>query len=344
MPKGRNAPFFITKILHFEFWPYWLFYFPMYFYGIYLALKSRSAMYFSTANPGMKCSGVVGESKYKVLQSLPAAYTPKTLLIPSSIPYSSILKMISDYGFSYPFVVKPDVGERGAHVEVIRNESYLKAYLKGKSFDLNIQEYLDHPLEFGILYHRLPEEKSGHITSMVQKGFLYVTGDGQQTLHHLMKKEIRISNRIPYFEDKFRDQLDHVLLMNEKMYLEPIGNHCRGTTFYDACNLINDQLVKLFDEIALQVEGYYYGRFDVKVASTADLYRGENMKIIELNGVSSEVAHIYDPDYNLIRAYGDVFRHMKYIYEIAKLNHEKGVEYYPLRKFLKELVQHLRNK
>ena len=339
---NNRASFFLTKVFNFEYWPFWLFYIPMYFYGIYLALKSGSAMYFSTTNPGMKYSGVMGESKYKVLQSIPETYRPKTIFVASSTPYTSILDQIKSNKLSYPFVIKPDVGERGKNIEVIDNEHALKSYLINKSFDLNIQEFITLELEFGILYHHIPGEEKGQITSVVQKGFLYAKGDGQSNLLELLRKEIRIANRLDYFENKFRDKLETILQEGEKLYLEPIGNHSRGTTFYNANHIINDQLTQVFDHISHKIEGYYYGRFDLKVKSLEDLYEGKNMKIIELNGVSSEVAHIYDPAYQLIQAYKDVFKHMKYIYQIAKKNHNNGVSYNSLWAFLKDLRAHLK--
>lgn len=342
MLTGRSISFFITKLFNFEYWPFWLFYIPMYFYGIYLALKSRSAMYFSATNPGMKYSGVMGESKFKVLMSIPKEYRPKTVFLSSSTPYSSIIEKIQEHQLSYPFIVKPDAGERGKDVEMINSEAELKKYLTGKSSALNIQEFIDLDLEFGIMYHRMPGENKGTITSVVQKGFLFVTGDGKSNLLDLMKQEIRIVNRLNYFEKKYIENLGLVLSEGQKKYLEPIGNHCRGTTFYNANHIINDQLIRVFNDIALQIEGFYYGRFDLKVNSLEDLYKGKNMKIIELNGVSSEVAHIYDPNYKLIQAYKDVFAHMKYIYQIAKKNHNAGYPYDSLWIFMNDLRAHLR--
>lgn len=342
MDSGKNKSFFFNKLFNYEYWPFWLFYIPMYFYGIYLAIKSRSPMYFSSTNPGMKYSGVVGESKYKVLSTILDEYVPKTVFIASSTPYSSILNIIRENNISYPLIIKPDVGERGKDVEKLDDENELKQYLLGKSSDLNIQEFIEYELEFGIMYHRIPGDNIGKITSMVQKGFLSVTGDGQQTIRELLLGEIRSANRIEYFERKLDNQMDIVLTKGKKIYPEPIGNHCRGTIFYNANHLINEQLTKVINDIALNVDGYFYGRFDLKVNSVEDLYKGENMKIIELNGVSSEVAHIYDPNYKLIQAYKDVFAHMKYIYQIAIKNHEFGVTYDSLWVFLKDLLSHLK--
>lgn len=297
-------------------------------------------MYFSTANPGMKYSGVMGVSKYKVLSSIPKKYVPSTMLISTSTSFSRILTMIQEYGFRYPFIIKPDVGERGRDVEMISNEDELKAYLDGKCEDMIVQEFVDYALEFGIMYHRLPGESRGKVTSMVQKGFLSICGDGRKTIQQLLEEEIRANSRIDYLKNKHTASLKNVLESGEKMYLEPIGNHCRGTTFYNANHLINEKLTTIFDQIAHQIDGYFYGRFDIKVPLLDDLYSGENIKILELNGVSSEVAHVYDPDYRLIRAYKDIAKHMRYIYEIAKRNHISGIPYDQLSAFLKDLKIH----
>lgn len=299
-------------------------------------------MYFSTANLGMKYGGVIGESKSKILSSIPSQYLPETSYIPRNTSYSSILKVIETENIEYPFIIKPDIGERGKDVEVIRTEGELKTYLVHKTQDLIIQEYIDYELELGILYYRFPNEKKGQITSIVQKDFLSVTGDGKRNIRELIVNEIRAISRLDYLNKKFEDELDAILVDSEKRYLEPIGNHCRGTTFYNGNHLINEKLNLIFDKIALKIHGFNYGRFDIKVPTLDDLYNGKNIKILELNGVSSEVAHIYDPKYKLIQAYKDIAANMNIIALIAKKNHELGNGYDPLGRFLIDLIVHLK--
>ena len=299
-------------------------------------------MYFSACNPGMKYGGVMGESKYKVLSSIPKKYIPKSILITRSTSISNIQKIIDQELFSYPFIMKPDVGERGKDVEIIHSAQELKSYLKDKAFDLIVQEFVDYDLEFGVLYHRLPGASQGKVTSLVQKGFLTVTGDGKSNLNELISKEIRAKNRLDYLQNKFGYELEKVLPLEEKMRLESIGNHCRGTTFHNANHLINESLTDVFNQISLEIEGFFYGRFDLKVPSLDDLYHGRNIKILELNGVSSEVAHVYDPDYKLIQAYKDIGLHMNFIYQIARKNHALGVKYDSLWTFLTDLRKHLK--
>jgi phosphomannomutase len=62
-----------------------------------------------------------------------------------------------------------------------------------------------------------------------------------------------------------------VLSLGENRLLEPIGNHCRGTKFVNANHLINNQLDEVFSKISEGFEGFYYGRFDMKVESIDDL-------------------------------------------------------------------------
>ncbi len=340
----RSTTFFFTRLTRFEFWPYWFFYIPMYFYGLWLALRARSFMYFSTTNPGMKYGGVMGVSKYKVLRSMPEKFVPKSVLICPPFPVQRVLDILIENRFSFPFILKPDVGERGKDVELIRNETELAGYLAGKTHALIIQEYISGGLELGVLYHRLPREAKGEVTSMVRKGFLTVTGDGKASLRQLIEADIRAKGRLDYLLNKFGNEVERVLSDGEIVNLEPIGNHCRGTTFFNANALINDTLNEVFNKISLEIEGFYYGRFDFKVPALDDLYAGKNIKIFELNGVSSEVAHVYDPDYKLIQAYRDIARHMKYIYLIARQNHKQGRQYDSLFTFLKDLRRHLQNR
>lgn len=289
----------------------------------------------------MKYGGVMGESKFKVLQSIPKDFIPKSILLKAPVSMNIVLDKLMAEGFSFPVILKPDVGERGRGVEVIHNDKELAAYLIGKTEDVIVQDYITGGLEFGVFYHRLPLKANGVVTSMVKKGFLTVTGDGKATLRQLIEAEIRARSRLDYLLNKFENEVERVLLDGEIVNLEPIGNHCRGTTFFNANEFINDTLNEVFNKITLQIEGFYYGRFDLKVPSLHDLYEGKNIKIFELNGVSSEVAHVYDPDYKLIQAYRDIARHMKYIYLIAKKNHELGLEYDSVWRFLMDLRRHL---
>ena len=58
-----------------------------------------------------------------------------------------------------------------------------------------------------------------------------------------------------------------------------------------------------------------------------DLYTGQNIKIMELNGANSEPAHIYDPKMPILKAYRFLFNHWSNLYQISVRNHENGINY-----------------
>ena len=330
------------KRLHFEYWPYPVFYFPMLFYGLWLALRSRSIMYFSNTNPGMLFGGVMGESKWKVLNSIPPEYVPKTLLIQPPFIADEVMAALEKSALGFPLIAKPDRGERGRLVEKLQDKDALAAYLSAVNEDLLLQEYIGLPLELGILYYRYPDQEHGRISSVVQKAFLELEGDGVHTLGELVQHSPRARARREYFHARYKTEWTTVPASGERLLLEPIGNHNRGTVFRNANHLITPDLEQVFDRIAKKIAGFYYGRFDLRVSGLEDLYSGKNIRILELNGVSSEPAHIYDPGNNLIRAWRDVARHMAVIRRISEINLQMGYRRDSIFHFLAELRAHFR--
>ena len=334
-------PFYLSKWFHFEFWPFWIFYFPVYGYGLYLAIKARSFSYFTAANPGMKYGGAFGMDKMEILDLLDAKYIPKGFLSEKGSSAPSIVEQMQKMNFSFPIVCKPNVGERGIGVEKIDSEKDLESFLNSQNQDILVQEFIDFPIELGIFYHRFPITLKDGITSIVRKEFLSITGNGKAKFGDLVRENIRAKGRISYLRKKYKSKWKQVIPSGISYKLEPIGNHNRGTKFLDGNHLINDQLVAVFRNISKPLKGYDYGRFDIKVNSLADLQEGKNIKIIELNGTNSEPAHIYDPDYPIFKAYKEITKHMKLIYEISKENRKLGVKTEPFGMLLKGLYQHL---
>lgn len=332
-----------SKWLKWEFWPMWLFYLPVYAVYLWYSLRARSMPFFTASNPCMELGGFVDYSKWGVLKKIHPNYLPLGNLF-SKEEKTKVPQWLVEQNLSFPLIFKPDRGERGFGVEKIDNNIQMESYLKKVDRDFIVQEYINYPLEFGVMYSRIPGEKSGHIHSLVQKEFLTVTGDGKSTLLELFQTNERTKFHFNLVTDLFKDELNTILQDNERKELIAIGNHCRGTTFLDATHLINDQLLKTFDKIALPIEGFYFGRFDLRVPTIDDLYAGNNIKMMELNGVNSEPAHIYDPNMSLINAYKIMFNHWAIIYKISRINHKNGVPYASLWETYKRLTTHVKNK
>ena len=333
----------MKKSLKWEFWPFWVFYIPVYMHWLWYSLKSRSLVFFSVANPAMNLGGFSSYSKFKILELIPQEVVPAMFLL-ESVDYENVHQLRIKHGITFPLIAKPDLGERGFGVALIRSEDDLQEYLFTAKNDIIIQEYIDYPLELGVMYHRFAGEKQGEITSVVMKEFLSVVGDGVSTMAELFKKGKRTFYHIELLYGMYINQLDHVIAKGKEVQLQEIGNHSRGTTFLNANHLINEQMHQVFDEIALQIDGFYFGRFDLRVPSIDSLYRGENIKILELNGAASEPAHIYDPEMKLFTAYKDLFRHWKNLYLVSTKNKIAGHQYTPFLKAYKEHMNYFKTR
>ena len=284
--------------------------------------------FFTAANPIMKHGGFTDYSKYKVLAAIDKNYLPKTEFL-THASVSAVKELMQSSGISYPIILKPDIGERGFGVEKIDTDQGLEKYFKhhSKIEDLILQEYVGYTIELGVMYSRKASEASGQISSVVMKQFLTITGDGIHKLEYLFKNDSRAKFYADSLLELYTTELNLVLKNQETKELVAIGNHCRGTMFLDANHLINDQLLDVFDAIAIPIKGYHFGRFDLRVNSLEDLYQGKNIKIMELNGAASEPAHIYDPNMSLLKAYRHLFAHWQRLFEISVENHHKGVPY-----------------
>lgn len=314
------------KLTRYEYWPWWIFYLPLLPHLVRLSFQTRSLSFFSAVNPAIPLGGFVGESKSAILEKIEGKYLPKTLLIPASAPIKGLAEELKKSNIQFPLIAKPDSGLRGRGVQKISSPELLVDYLNKIRSPIIIQEYIDYPIELGILYSRLPSERRGKITSVTGKEFLSVKGDGRSTVEQLMQQNIRASFQVPRLKKEMPEMLQTILPEEKHLTLEPIGNHCRGTQFINRNDLINEKLEEVFDEICRPIDGFCYGRFDLKVSSIEALYKGEGIKIMELNGAVSEPGHVYDTSYTLKKAYKDVKEHWSRMAAIAAENMRDGVK------------------
>lgn len=333
-----NKPLWLLKLTRFEFWPYWVLYFPVLVYYLWLSIKARSITFFTAANPALYLGGLVGEQKHDILKKLPEQYLPNTIFIARHTPFTHIQQLLQEAGITFPCVAKPNVGERGFAVEVMHNKEDLLLYTNQYHHDFLIQPFIDLPIEAGVLCYRMPGGNT-RISSIVLKSYLAVTGNGNDSLETLIYQNIRARLRLNYLLHKFSGRLKYIPDKGEQILLEPIGNHCRGTTFLSGQHLITPATEVAFDKLMQQIDGVYIGRFDVKAESLQHLKEGR-ITVLELNGVASEPAHIYDPNCSLREAYRALFFHYHTIYNIAQANHQIGAQYAKTRTLFHQLWHH----
>ncbi len=317
---------FFFKLTHWEHWPFGILQFPVMLYWLWLSAKARSIFFFTGSNPGIEYGGMMGESKFDILAKVPADVAAKTIRMEWPTTAAEVLKAIENEGFSWPVIFKPDRGERGWMVKKIRSSSDIEPYLSAIKIPFLIQEFIDLPQEFGVFYVRHPAERSGQITSLVGKEMLHVIGDGKSTLQELILSNDRARIQWRVLRNTFHDDLHTIPDKDSTIELVGIGNHCLGTKFLDRTDLVTTQLVEAFDKISRRIDGFYYGRFDLRTTGVDDLRQGK-VKVMELNGVGAEPAHIYQPGYSFWRAVAVMLRHWKLIYQISMYNADHGFRF-----------------
>lgn len=310
-----------------EFWPVWLFYLPIVPWIAWLMLRYRSCTVWTAANPGIPHGGVVGESKFAILSQIPSPWrTPSALLESDALAnrLTAFANICRVHQWSFPLILKPDVGQRGEGVKIVRDEQDVAKYLEERATPIIIQTYHPGPFEAGVFYVRVPGDCSGRIFSITDKQFPIVFGDGKSTLRELILAHARYRFQKQVFFERHTSELERVLQLGERFQLSHTGNHCQGTLFLDGSHLITTQLEKRFDEIARMFDGFFFGRFDVRYRSVDGFLAGEDFSIVELNGVTSESTNLYDPKHTLWQAYSILAKQWSLLFRIGDANRRAG--------------------
>lgn len=339
----RRLAGFWKRAVEWEFWPPWAAYLPLAPYFLYLAVRHRSLTLFTAANPGIPSGGFAGESKSAILSRLGGAAAAYTVIPADLEPAARIQlawRFLREEGLEFPVVLKPDTGERGRGVSIVRTAAALASYLERASTDIILQQYVP-GVEFGVFYYRYPHEASGRIFSITEKRFPAVTGDGRATLRELILRDRRAAAIARTYEKLAARPLDEAPAAGENVPLAEIGSHCRGAIFLNGARLLTPALEEAVDRIARAHPGFCFGRFDVRAPSTAAFAAG-HFTVIELNGVSAEATHIYDPSVSWLETYRVMFRQWRIAFGIGEANRARGTRPMPLGAFLALVARHLR--
>ncbi len=286
-----------------------------------------------------------GEGKKEMYDQLPQHLMPVTIYIHHKDDFEQVLRKVEMSGLRYPFIVKPDVGMKGILFRVIENENQLKKYHDRIPVEYIAQDKIDYPIEVSVFYYRYPWRKKGRISGFIHKELLQVKGNGKSTLKELIHDHPRARYRLEEMEHRHGHRYERIIPADELFYLSYAGNHNRGAQFTNLHNEIDDDLLKVFDELSHFNGNFFYGRYDIKTVSIEDLKQGKNFSILEFNGAGAEPNHIYDCNMSLWKAYATILQHWKALYKISKYNREHGVNYWPLQKgrlYLKEARKHFK--
>ena len=275
---------------------------------------------------------------------LPKEFYPKTIYINPKESFENVMTLVRQNAFTFPFIVKPDIGAKGLLFRKIDNGNELKIYHEKNTVDYLVQELVTYPLEVSVFYYRYPHKEKGVITGFIQKDLMDVFGDGKKTLWELILAHPNARHRTDEMRIKHEENLQKVFPKGERYILTYAANLNRGAKFSDLYHHVDDALLKIFDSISHTAQ-FYYGRYDIKCESIEDLKQGKNFTILEFNGSGAEPNHVYHTGYSLFGAYKVFLRHWKVLYDISKYNKEHGIPYWPLMKgwkFLKAAKKHLK--
>ncbi|MEZ8826164.1 D-alanine--D-alanine ligase [Vibrio amylolyticus] len=311
----------------YEFLPSWIFYTPVLLQSLFLGAKHWDIRLPLIANPSIKLSGMVGESKSDILslagKKASQWISPFITLTKTDDQTLHLLdKAIDEMNkkhLTFPIVAKPDLGCRGAGVKLLHNPEQLKDYIASfpKNARFLLQEKAPYQAEAGVFYIRYPGQEKGQIISITLKYAPSVVGDGMRTLQELIEHCPRAGQLSHLYLPRHQDKLDWIPKSGEEFQLAFAGSHSRGSIFRNGNQYISAQLTEKLDEIFDDLEGFHYGRLDIKFNDMEQFMSGEKFTILEINGASSEAAHIWDRNTPLKEIFSTLLQQYRILFDIG---------------------------
>src|SRR5688572_23218829 len=197
-----RTPSFLQKIFKWELWNFYLLYAPISPVWLSYCIRSGSFWFFSSSNPTITFGGFEGEGKKEMYDQLPSNLVPRTIYIKHDLPFEEVRKRVQEAGFSFPFIVKPDVGMKGILFRKIDNEEQLIRYHERIPVEYIVQDLVELPVEVSVFYYRHPQSKRGTVSGFIHKELLQVKGDGGSTLKQLVESHPRAKYRMAEMEHR----------------------------------------------------------------------------------------------------------------------------------------------
>jgi hypothetical protein len=298
----------------------------------------------AAANPGMPDGGLVGESKFDILTTLPRRWTVPSARIESGALETRLRAVAAFWeqpAVAFPLILKPDVGQRGSGVRKVSSMAEAAAYLRDAAYPVVAQPWHPGPFEAGIFYWRHPEAERGQIFSITDKVFPEISGDGVRSSRR-WSAHPRFARQAPVFRDDMPPCVGACWHpANDSRWARSATTaraRCSGagrtsgprrsmpvsTTSHAGFGLLHRALRR-----AIQRPGRFMA--------------GEDLAIIELNGVTAEPTDVYDPDRSVTSAYRSLFEQWRLVFEIGAANRRRGHAGASLGRLLRLALAHLRD-
>lgn len=311
--------------------PKWLLCIPLVAQWLYLSARYKSLTLPTSANPNITAGGLVGEGKLEYFAGmgpLALAATAPHCALSTARSYTALEldELINNAGLKFPLIVKPDVGLCGYGVRRVADHSDLLEYLS--QFPANewvvLQQWLAQEGEAGIFYMREPGSEHGSIDGLTLRYFPRVTGDGLHNLRDLIARDARAQRARNSARHSCNLDLARIPEAGEVVRLATIGSTRVGGLYRDGADCITPQLIKTIDDIARDMPHFYFGRFDVRFDTLADLRAGTGISIMEVNGAGSEAIQAWDPATGVWAGLGMIFKKQRTLFAIGDAVRRKG--------------------
>jgi len=300
LPRRELLHIRLQRARRWEFWPGWLFYIPIVGWILICGIRYRHWTAFTAVNPGMDNGSVVGERKSRTLlplqQQCPDVLPETHLITPGAAGGATQVERLAER-HGWPVILKPDIGQRGRGVALIHNSAQAHAYLESATTsDMPVlaQAYVD-GIEYGVFVRRIPQTREFEISSLTHKALPRLRGDGQHTLAELIRQHPRARLIAELLYQRHASRLGEVIPAGQDVQLVELGAHCRGSEFRDGGALLTPALRARMQQIAEHIPGFDFGRIDLRCPSAQALSAGTGLQLLEVNGVTSEPAHLYHP-------------------------------------------------
>lgn len=320
----------VSDIAFLERLPKWLICVPLVAQWLILGLRHRSFTLPALANPHITSGGLVGEGKHEYFRDMGpqarAATAPWALLDVPLAParrLTAATAVLARHGLGYPLIAKPDIGWCGFGVCRVDDDTALQNYLLAfpAGERLMLQAYVDWPGEAGVFYQRQPGAMRGRISGLALRHYPQVEGDGRRSVAELIAADPRLArlqrDALHRLDAGVAARLHTILDAGTTLRLSTIGSTRVGGRYENGAALITPALEARIDAIARDLPAFHFGRFDLRYASREALARGEDFRIIEINGAGSEAIEAWDPAQSPRQAFATILRKQARLFDIA---------------------------
>lgn len=298
-----------------------------------LSLRYRSVTLPTLANPDMEVGGVWGERKSQALSLFgPAALArvaPYVTFLRGSDAEAdlvTLMRILGEKGIGFPLIIKPDRGYQGWGVREVKAEAALLDYLKqvGAGVELVLQARIIHEGEAGLFYIRDPQAERGRVVSMTLTYAPHVIGDGKRSVAELIADDTVLRPNLQVFRDGLGPRAEGVPDAGVPVVLTNTRSARLGSVYRDVTERVTPALEAAIDEIARDVKGFHFGRFDIRFRDLDAFLQGQDFQIVELNGSGAEMLHIWDGRGRLRDAYATLSRQYRCAYAIGAAMRGRG--------------------